>query len=287
MAVREPGCEARDVRGLVVVAAAVVLAAACSSSGSSKDGAPSHRVATTEYRPGVAADVFLPSPRPHRAPLVVLVPGGGWASADPTGLGPLADRLAGAGIAAVTASYRTAQQGVHFPVPAADVECAIDFAVAKVRAAGVEPAPVMVLGHSAGAHLALLVALTGQRFRGQCHYPAVRIDAAIGLAGPYDIARLPQVAQALFAHSPADDPAAWRAANPLTWVASRPELPVLLQHGTADTTVLPAFTAAFADRLRAAGHAVQVELVPGADHAAIYRPEVVGDRLVRWIRGLR
>ena len=274
-------------RGLIVMAAAVVLAAACSSSGSHQDGAPpSHRVATTQYRPGVAADVFLPSPRPHRAPLVVLVPGGGWAHADPTGLRPLADYLAGAGIAAVTASYRTAQQGVHFPVPASDVECAIDFAVAKVRAAGIDPAPVIVLGHSAGAHLALLVALTGDRFRTQCQYPAVRVDAAIGLAGPYDIAQLPQVAQTLFARSAADDPAAWRAANPVTWVSLRPELRVLLLHGTADTTVPPAFTTAFAGRLRAAGHAVQVELVPGADHAAIYHVQVVGDRLVRWLRGL-
>jgi len=50
--------------------------------------------------------------------------------------------------------------------------------------------------------------------------------------------------------------------------------------------VPPSFTTAFAGRLRATGHTVQVELIPGADHAATYRAEVVGDRLVRWIRRL-
>lgn len=274
------------VRGLVVMAAAAVLAAACSGSGSGGGGTPSHRVATADYRPGIAAEVYLPSARPHRAPLVVLVPGGGWASADFAGLRPLADQLAGAGIAAVTASYRTAQQGAHFPVPATDVECAVDFAVARVRAAGIEPSPVILAGHSAGAHLALLVALAGPRFRAQCPYPAVRVEAAIGLAGPYDIAQLQPIAQALFARSPADDPAAWRAANPFTWARLRPDLRVLLLHGADDTTVPPSFTTAFASRLRATGHAVQVELIPGADHAATYRAEVVGDRVVRWIRRL-
>ena len=272
-------------RSVASAIAAAVLAAAlvAACAGSSSAGQLRHRAATVDYRPGVRADVFLPA-KTHRAPLVVLVPGGGWTSADATGLRPLADRLADAGIAAVTASYRTAHDHVRFPVPAADVECAVDFAVARVRRAGVEPAPVILLGHSAGAHLALLVALTGALFHAGCPYPIARVDGAIGLAGPYDIMSLQPVAQALFDRSAAEEPEAWRIANPVTWVGLRRELRVLLVHGADDTTVSPTFTTSFADRLRATGHAVQVELVPHADHASVYRAGVVGDRLVRWIR---
>lgn len=267
--------------------AAVLLAAACSSSTSNGDAPLSRRVATADYRAGVGADVFLPASPAKRSPLVVLVPGGGWSSADRTGLLPLADRLAGRGIAAVAASYRTQGDRVRFPVPAADIECAVDYAVARVQRAGITPSPVILLGHSAGAHLAMLVALTGTRFRAGCPYPAATVDAVIGLAGPYDIRLLAEVAQAMFDRKPADDPAAWRAANPVTWVGLRPELHVLLVHGTADQTVAPTFTTSFAQRLRATGHDVQVELVSGADHATIYRPDVVAARIVRWVRSLR
>ena len=43
------------------------------------------------------ATLFLPPGPPGAAPLVVLVPGGGWVDADPTGLVPLAETLAEAG----------------------------------------------------------------------------------------------------------------------------------------------------------------------------------------------
>ena len=266
-----------------IAAAAAVLTVACA--GSASPPAVHHRVATVDYLPGVGADVFLP-PAAGTAPLVVLVPGGGWSIADRTGLRPLADRLAGQGIAAVLASYRTKRDGVYFPVPAADVGCAVDFAVTRVREAGVTPTRVILLGHSAGAHLAMLVGLTGQRFRGSCPYPPTRIDGVIGLAGPYDIMSFQPVAQAMFARSAAEDAAVWRDANPVTWVRDRPDLKVLLAHGTADTLVSPTFTTSFADRLRATGHAVQVELVTGASHGSLYRPSVIGARVIAWVRAL-
>lgn len=264
----------------------LVLAAACSSSGSNSRATLPHRVATADYRPGVGADVFLPATPPAHLPLVVLVPGGGWTSADRTGLLPLADRLAGDGIATVAASYRARQDGARFPVPAADVECAVDFAVARVRKAGLTPTQVVLAGHSAGAHLAMLVGLTGQRFRGACPYPPATVDGVIGLAGPYDIRTLADVARAMFAGTAAQEPAAWHDANPVNWVQLRPQLWVLLVHGAADTTVTPSSTTSFARLLRAAGHDVHVEIVAGADHSSIYRPDVVATRIEQWVAAL-
>lgn len=244
-----------------------------------------HHISTADYLPGLGADLFMPD-HVTRAPLVVLVPGGGWTDADRTGLRPLADRLASDGIVAVTVTYRAANDHVRFPVPVADIECAVDYAAERARQAGVTPSRVLLLGHSAGAHLAMLAALTGTRFRQSCAYPSVQVDGVIGLAGPYDISTLRSLAQPLFGASAAEDPTAWRDGNPVTWVNQRPQLPVLLAHGSADDTVSPTATTSFADLLRAAGHPVTVEIVAGADHGSIYRPRVIADRLLSWIRTL-
>jgi acetyl esterase/lipase len=268
---------------VVLATAAVTLALA----GGDEQPRLRHLAVTVDYLPGVAADVFLPARTRPRTPVVVLVPGGSWRTADRTGLRPLADALAGAGMVAVTARYRAADDGVRFPVPVADVVCAVDFAAARAAADGVSRGPVIVLGHSAGAHLAALAALTGPRFRGSCPYPQVRIDGLVGLAGPYDIMSLQSVADPLFGASAAEDAPAWRAGNAVTWVRRRPELPALLVHGADDTVVSPTFTTTFAERLRAAGHPVQVDLVPGAGHGDIYHPDIVASRVIAWVDELR
>ncbi len=58
--------------------------------------APSDELAA-EYLPGLSAHLRFPL-ADEPAPLVVLVPGGGWSSADPTGLVPLASLLTDAGL---------------------------------------------------------------------------------------------------------------------------------------------------------------------------------------------
>ena len=235
----------------------------------------------------MASDLFLPTPRSGSVPVVVLVPGGGWTSADPSGLRSLAEALAASGSAVVSTTYRTASQGAHFPVPVEDVVCAVDDAVARVTDAGVAAGPVVVVGHSAGAQLAALAALVGNRYQDGCPRPAQSIDAFVGLAGPYDVALLPDVAVALFGVPPSEDPQTWREGNPLTWAAQRPRLPVLLLHGDRDTTVPPFFSRAFATALTDGGHPVTFTEVAGADHSSIYRPERAAAPIVAFVRTLR
>lgn len=246
-------------------------------------------VETADYLRGVPADLYLPAEPAGRTPVVVLIPGGGWQSADRAGLAPLAETLAEHGVAVVNATYRAADAGVRFPVPVSDVGCAVSYAADRVRRTGRLPGPVVVLGHSAGAHLAALAALAGPRFVTGCPYPATLPDALIGLAGPYDVMSLQDVAYPLFGVRAAVDPAVWREGNPMTWLGQRTgahPLPALLAHGTADETVSPTFTQAFGAALREAGHPVRVDLVEGADHASIYTPEVIAGTVIRWIDAL-
>lgn len=240
---------------------------------------------TEDYLAGVAADIYLPA-QARVAPIVVLVPGGSWRSADRSGLWPLAEYLAEQQIVAVTATYRVGSAHARFPTPVADIVCGIDFAVQRAKSAGLRPGPVIVLGHSAGAQLAALAALTGHRFAHDCPYPPACVDALIGLSGAYEVTSLGDMATALFGIPAGQDPDLWRSGDPDTYVAQRQNLPALLAHGAADTTLSATYTRTFAARLAEAGHEVRVEIVPGATHSSIYRPEVIGSRIVAWIAGL-
>ena len=256
----------------------------CASGGGS-GFVPLHLASTADYVPGVAADLYLPDGAAS-APLVVMVPGGAWVRSDRSGLGPLADQLASGGAVVVNATHRPAADGNRFPAPLLDVLCSVDVAVTWARAAGIEPTPVIVLGHSSGAHLASLAALAADQFPRSCPAPPARIDAFVGLAGLYDVFDVVDVATPLFGASPADDPEGWRDGDPTTWVSQRPELPVFLGHGEADQLVPEETTHAFAEALRTTGREVRVQIVSGAGHDEIYAPDVIAGALQTWIDSL-
>ncbi len=243
--------------------------------------------ATQDYLPGRAADVYLPDSA-TRAPVVVLVlvPGGGWLTAERGGLAPLAEYLASHGMFVVNATHRAVGEGGGYPSMVQEVVCSIDFAAERARQAGLTVSQVVVLGHSSGGHLAALAALGGQRFRADCPYPPATVHGLIGLAGAYDVGKLADVAEPFFGASAAEQPQRWREGNPLTWVAQRtqaPALRVLLAHGRDDDTLPVGFTQSFAAALREAGHPVETVILPGQDHASIYSPKVIGSAVVEWV----
>lgn len=263
-----------------LVALAAVLVACSSGPGDGESSAAADAPVTEDYRPGMAATTYRASGDPDA--VVVLVPGGGWSSADPGGLAPLAEHLVGEGSAVVTITYGTSGTGEHYPVPVDDVTCAVAYAARQVP--GV---PVVLVGHSAGAHLSVLAALRPEPRTGSdpeaCPHPARAADAVAGLAGPYDVEAVGPIGRDLFAASRAEAADLWTEGNPLTWAAERPELPVLLVHGTADDVVPLSFTEQLAAALTAGGHEVRTEPLEGVDHGEVYRAEVVGDLLAGWV----
>jgi acetyl esterase/lipase len=269
---------------VTALAAAAVLAACGGGEGAPSSSETEHFAGTHEVRAGVEADVYRPD-RQGPAPVVVLVPGGGWSEADRTGLAPLAERLARSGAFVVNTSYRAQSAGGVFPTPAEDVACAVGLAAVRAADAGRDGGPLVLVGHSAGAHLGALVALAPDRFRAPCPYPPASVDALVGLSGPYDPTRLPDVAQALFGQTLQEAPGQWRAGNPLTWAAARPEVRILLLHGTGDSLVPTSFTKQFAQALRSGGHQVAVDLLRGADHDT-YRAAAAGKVVTSWITAL-
>lgn len=255
----------------VAVAASVTLSVAVAGCSPAPAAAPTGPV-----------DIFFPEEQ-AAAPVVVLVPGGGWTSADPSGMTALARWLSTEGVVAATITYRTASDDAYFPTPASDVLCAAAGTVAQAEERGYGGGPLILAGHSAGGHLVVLSALRSDALRGDCPAPAVTPDAVIGLAGAYDVDLMPDVAVDLFGTPRREDPQLWAEGNPMEWVGERPELPVLLLHGDQDVLVRPAMTARLAQALEDAGHPVTAHTVAGADHGGVFSPDVA-PLLLDWIR---
>jgi acetyl esterase/lipase len=240
-----------------------------------------------EYLPGLEANVFLPVGGAAPIPLVVMIPGGAWRTADPSGFAGLARHLADAGIMAVTVSVRAAVDGVVYPTPVEDVLCAVGFAADTAEANRIELGSIVLLGHSSGAHLAALATLAHEDFTPDCGGAITKADALVAIAGPYDVTRDAGVAESLFGVAYSADPDLWDSGNALLKADLRPDVPVLLIHGEGDTIVPTSFTTEFGAALEEAGHRTTLIILPGANHDDIYSAGVSGDVIVDWVMNLR
>jgi pimeloyl-ACP methyl ester carboxylesterase len=143
---------------------------------------------------------------------------------------------------------------------------------------------VTLVGHSAGAHLAAVVALTGDLHADACPVdePAFA-TRLVGLAGPYDVGRLGVLVLPFFGIGPADAPEMWRQGNPVDLIAEAAGITVLLLHGDVDRIVDPSFTLEFGASLEHAGIEVEVEVISDAGHMSVLDPSVVGERIADWM----
>ena len=211
------------------------------------------------YCHGGGAEQVLDLARPvHRSgsprPGLLFVHGGGWSDGDRSLHSMDAAEAARRGYVAVTIDYRLARIGDlgevlnPFPAQLIDVKCAIRWMRANADQLGVDPARIGLVGASAGAHLSLLAALTGDDFFADAvEWPDVsnRVRAVVNIYGPTDLIRLHQTSpdlipalEAVFSGDPADPAVAqlYAAASPASYVdAAMP--PVLTMHGTADVLV--------------------------------------------------
>lgn len=101
-------------------------------------------------------DLYLPD-TPTNAPVMVYVHGGGWARGDKAAVGLKPTFFNGKGWIFASVNYRLLPEGKH-PANVEDVALALATVHDKASAHGGDPEKIFVMGHSAGAHLAALVA---------------------------------------------------------------------------------------------------------------------------------
>jgi acetyl esterase/lipase len=203
-------------------------------------------------------DVYTPDADGAEAPLVVFLHGGAWRNGSKDTYGFLGEAFASRGIATAVPNYRLYPQ-VRFPAFVEDCALAMGWAAS---APDLPRGKRVLAGHSAGAHIAMLLALDP---RWQVAAPA----GVIGIAGPYDFMPLRRGGFLVDLFGGADRP----ETQPITF-ADRPGPPMLLQHGLADRLVLPEQSERLAARRRAAGQPVQV-----ATYADVGHIDIIGSLL--------
>lgn len=208
-----------------------------------------YRGAGIEGRPGARAG---------SRPVVIFFYGGSWKAGDRSLYQFVGAALAARGITTVIPDYRLFPE-VKFPGFVEDAALAYRW-TADILAK--ECSPIIVAGHSAGAHIAALLALD----------PRYRTDAApgrsppaawIGLAGPY-----------------AFDPTTWASTRdifsgvsadrtrPVTFVDAQSP-PALVMHGRDDTVVRMFNQRDLETAYRAAGVPIETRELDGIAHIGI------------------
>lgn len=228
----------------------------------------------------IEADVRVPEGE-GPFPAVVLVHGGGWVAGGPSIMSPLADHLVANGYLTVNTRYALATfDRAAYPDAVDDVACAVRFAASHPDGDGT----VAVVGHSAGAHIGALVALTGDQYGADCEIPGRGLpDRFIGLAGPYDVSRLGLAIAAFFGGGPERLPDVWVAGNPLLHADANGDLESLIMYGELDGLVPDTFALDFHQALVDSGGDTVLELVEGARHNDMHDPALVGDLIVTWL----
>ena len=131
-------------------------------------------------------DIYQPmgAPPPAGHPVVLFFYGGSWNSGERADYRFIGEALASRGIVALVADYRLYPE-VSYPDFLNDCAQALAYALREAKHLGGDPRQVFVMGHSAGAYNAAMLALDPRWLAAQGSSPA-RLAGWIGLAGPYD-----------------------------------------------------------------------------------------------------
>lgn len=194
--------------------------------------------ATTRHE-RLVGDLYLPAKRVG-APVALVIHGGGWMNSDKSTLAPVCRLLAQHGIAAFTVNYRRL---VEAPWPACFEDCvsAFDFLRNPEFLSNYElrPESMLVVGASAGGHLALMTALSR---------PAGQVAGILAIAPPTHLEVnapccdnylfTPPFFSTFFGISTLPSADMLRAASPLSLVRNDSP-PVWLVHSRNDLLVPP------------------------------------------------
>jgi acetyl esterase/lipase len=206
-------------------------------------------------------DVYRPAAA-SALPVVVFFYGGAWQTGHRQDYPFVAAALARAGMVVAVPDYRKLPQA-RFPAFLHDCARAVAFVRRMAPRWGGDPSRVFLVGHSAGAYNAAMLALD-PRYLDAAGDSRAALAGMAGLAGPYDF--LPLLTDDIRdVFRPAAD---LRETQPIHH-ADRHGPPMLLLHGARDNTCYPRNALALAMRVRAAGGVAEARIYPRVGHIGI------------------
>lgn len=217
------------------------------------------------YAPGNRhmLDIYRPAPGTTNAPVIVFFYGGNWVSGERKDYAFVGRALAARGFVVVIPDYRLYPE-VRYPDFLDDSAQAVSWTRREIAAHGGDPAKIFLMGHSAGAYNAAMLALDARWLEKQGSTPQA-LRGWIGLAGPYDFLPVTnRTTRPVFSYP--DTPLDSQPASHVTDKAP----PALLVAANSDNLVNPARnTGGLATRLRSAHVPVQELYYDGVNHVTL------------------
>lgn len=219
-------------------------------------------------------DLYQPN-RKSKNPLILYIHGGGWIHGKKEEEYDKIKVFIDNGFTVANIEYRLAQQA---PAPAAveDVHCALVYLLDHAKQYHIDPKKVIIMGASAGAHLALLLGLQGvdkaSPYNGSCSYPNFTPAGIISKYGPTNLVtwKAATASDSPFSKwlgDKATDSNFVKAMSPIDYIGPHiKNIPVLLVHGKKDHTVPFTQAATFYQQLKANGNPVQFHVVENGGH---------------------
>ena len=203
-------------------------------------------------------------------PVLIAVHGGDWRFADASLYKHWGPYLAKNGYAVFAVNYRLVKDRVNlYPAAVHDVRAAVQFLRQQAATYQLDPDRIGLMGDSAGAQLATIVALAGdQPPFSDGMQPTTRVKVCVGIYGSYDLTakwehsnrHYPDnnIAQGFLGSSLIDNRKIYFEASPLSYVTrDNNQTQFLLSWGAKDKFVDPAGQSmAFMHALRQAGYSV-------------------------------
>jgi len=206
-----------------------------------------------------------------RAPVLIFLHGGGWARGERPKSWTGFRRFVEAGYAVVSVQYRLSGTA-RAPAAVQDARCAMAWAAREADRYQLDSRRIVVMGSSAGAHLALLVGMLG-----------TKSDIDLSACGP-----VPRAAAIIDFYGPSDlrpeSLGAWRSPSITKWIGEGPHAsalaarmspltlvrkgqpPVFIVHGDADDVVPIQSSQLLKAALDKAGVPSEFHIVPGGGH---------------------
>jgi acetyl esterase/lipase len=231
-------------------------------------------VANVEYRDGKdRLDLYIPQGIDN-APVIFSLHGGALSVGDRAEQRFVGQRFAAAGYLTVVPSYRLSPHVSH-PAHIQDAAAAFAWVLRHIGRHGGDPDRIIVIGHSAGAYLAMLLA-SDSRYLAAHGLSSADIKAVVPVSGFFWVDR-PGVAPDRPKDVWGTDRNVWIESSPARYL--RADLPpVLLIDTDGDEEWRQQQTVDFAAALRSTGHRdVTVHKVRGRTHMSVWTDMLDGE----------
>ncbi len=200
-------------------------------------------------------DLYLPENYKPDTPIIVFFYGGSWQSGSRGQYEFVAQPFIEQGYAVAIPDYAKYPE-YRYPVFMEDAALAVNWLVENANNYKLSANNIVLMGHSAGGHMAALLA-TNPQYLGQYYN---RIKALVGISGAYDFVPKDKDIKAIFS---AANPVS--KAMPATYVDGK-QSPMLLIWGDNDTIVGKRNIDRMQQAVEEKGGAVEIYIAPGMNH---------------------